>query len=88
MAALRLVLYLLPALACLACTTLLAREYLRNRVRLLLWSTLCFAGLSLNNTLLFLDIIIFPDLDLRLIRVLASLTGMLFLLYGFWELEP
>jgi hypothetical protein len=88
MAPIKPLLYLLPCLACLACTALLAREYLRTRARLLLWSTLCFIGLSLNNVLLFLDLVVFPEFDLRLIRVLASLSGMLLLLYGFWELEP
>ena len=88
MALIKPLLYLLSSLACLACTTLLVREYLRTRVRLLLWSTACFVGLSVNNVLLFLDLVVFPGVDLRLVRVLASLAGVLFLLYGFWELEP
>lgn len=87
MASLRIVLYLLAGLTCLACTALLAREYLRTRARLLLWSTLCFICLSVNNVLLFADLVVYPDVDLRLPRVLASLTGMLFLLYGCWEAE-
>lgn len=87
MASLRILLYALAALTCLACTVLLAREYLRTRVRLLLWSTLCFVGLSVNNVLLFVDLVLVPEMDLRLPRVLASLSGMLFLLYGFWEAD-
>ena len=87
MANLKVVLYLLATLTCLACTVLLGREFLRTRARLLLWSTLCFVGLSVNNVLVFLDLVIYPDIDLRMPRILASLGGMLFLLYGFWEAE-
>lgn len=87
MADLRIALYLLAGLTCLSCTVLLGREYLKTRARLLLWSALCFIGLSLNNVLLFVDLVIYPGQDLRLIRILASLTGMLFLLYGFWEAD-
>ena len=84
---LKVALYLLAVLTCLTCTTLLGREYLKTRARVLLWSTLCFICLSVNNVLLFADLVIYPDQDLRLVRVLASLTGMLFLLYGFWEAD-
>lgn len=87
MTSLRITLYLFAGLTCLTCTALLGREYLKTRARLLWWSTLCFVCLSINNILLFADLVIYPDLDLRLIRVLASLTGMLFLLYGFWEAD-
>lgn len=88
MAGLKAGLYLLSLLTCIACTGLLLREYLRTRARLLLWSTLCFTGLSINNALLFADLVMFPGLDLRLFRGLAALVGMTFLLYAFiWETE-
>lgn len=87
MASVQIVLYLLAGLTCFACTVLLVREYLKTRARLLLWSSLCFTCLSLNNLLLIADLVVYPGNDLRLIRVLASLTGMLFLLYGFWEVD-
>jgi hypothetical protein len=88
MATFKLALYLLAILSCLACTLLLFREYRQKRVRLLLWSALCFVGLSLNNIVLFLDLVTFPEVNLRLLRLLAALGGMLFLLYGFiWEAE-
>ncbi|BAU49084.1 membrane protein [Sulfurifustis variabilis] len=83
-----LILYLLAIVSSLACTVLLFRGYVRNRTRLLLWSALCFVGLTINNVFLFLDLIIFPAIDLRPTRLMASLVGMLFLLYGFiWESE-
>jgi hypothetical protein len=84
----KIVLYLLAIATCLSCTVLLVRDYLRKRVRLLLWSAICFVGLTVNNVLLFLDLVTFPSVDLRIARLTASLLGMLFLLYGFiWEGE-
>ena len=81
-------LYLLALITCMACTALLLREYLRTRVRLLLWSTLCFVGLSINNGLLFADLVLFPTDDLRVLRAASALVGMAFLLYGFvWEAD-
>jgi hypothetical protein len=58
-------------------------------MRLLLWSALCFVCLSINNVLLFFDLVVFPtQVDLRPYRLVAALAGLLFLLYGFiWEAE-
>ena len=82
------VLTLLAALTSLACTVLLFRAYAARGPRLLLWSALCFVGLSVNNVLLFLDLNIFLEMDLRPYRLAAALAGLLFLLYGFiWEAE-
>jgi hypothetical protein len=83
------ILYLMAVLTCLACTVLLGRSYMHTGVRLLLWSTLCFVGLSISNILLFFDLIVFPtEVDLRLWRLAAALAGLMFLLYGFiWEAE-
>ena len=78
----------LAVLTSIACTIFLLRAYSANGLRLLLWSGLCFVFLSLNNVLLFLDVIIFPEMDLRPYRLVAALVGLLFLLYGFiWEAE-
>jgi hypothetical protein len=83
-----LVLTLLAALTSLTCMVLLFRAYAANGVRLLLWSALCFVCLSANNVLLFFDLVIFPDVDLRLLRLVAAFAGVLFLLYAFvWEAE-
>jgi len=84
------ILYLMAVLTCVACTVLLGRSYERTGVRLLLWSTLCFVGLSVSNVLLFFDLVVFsaPDIDLRPWRLGTALGGLLFLLYGFiWESE-
>ena len=84
------ILYLTAVLTCLACTALLGRSYMHTGVRLLLWGTLCFVGLSISNVLLFFDLIVFPtDVDLRLWRLSTALGGLIFLLYGFiWEERP
>ena len=88
MLSLNFVLSLLALLASLSCMVLLLRGYASSGVRLLLWSGLCFVCLSVNNLLLFFDLVIFPSVDLRVWRVLAGLGGVLFLLYGFvWEAE-
>ena len=83
------VLTALAVLTCLACTVLLFRGYARSGLRLLLWSALCFVFLSLNNLLLFFDLVVFPtEVDLRPYRLVAALVGVFFLLYGFvWEAE-
>jgi hypothetical protein len=77
-------LILLAVLTSLACMVLLFRAYATTGVRLLLWSALCFVFLSLNNVLVFFDVVVFPtEVDLRPLRLLAALVGILFLLYGF-----
>jgi hypothetical protein len=80
---LRIALYLLAIATSLGCTLLLFRAYLQRRLRLLLWSALCFVGLTVNNVVLFFDMVVYPATDLRLLRLVAALGGMLFLLYGF-----
>jgi hypothetical protein len=76
-------LYSLAMLTSHACTLLLFRGYTQRRIRLLMWSGICFAGLSVNNIALFVDLVVLPSVDLRPVRLLAALVGMLFLLYGF-----
>ncbi|HEU4621458.1 MAG TPA: DUF5985 family protein [Burkholderiaceae bacterium] len=76
------IVYTLCALTSFACMTLLLRGYLRTRFRLLFWSGLCFAGLTVNNVLLVMDRIVFTDVDLQPFRLSAALLAMLLLLYG------
>lgn len=83
MATFTFMLYLVAVLTCLVCTVLLFRGYRASGVRLLLWSGLCFVFLTLNNLLLFFDLPVFTEMDLRPYRVAAALVGLLFLLYGF-----
>lgn len=82
------VIYLLCALTALGCTCLLIRAYLRSRYRLLLWSGLCFAGLTLNNLVLVLDKVVFVSVDLSIWRTSLALVAMAVLLYGLiWDAE-
>jgi hypothetical protein len=80
--------YSLCTLTALLCTILLLLAYVRGRYRLLLWSGLCFAGLTLNNLLLVADKLVFPTIDFSLWRITAALLAMVVLLYGLiWDTE-
>ena len=78
--------YVLCTVTSLLCAALLLRAYRGNGVRLLLWSGLCFVGLTADNVILFLDLIVFPDVSLRLVRQSAALAGLGLLIYGLiWD---
>jgi Family of unknown function (DUF5985) len=80
--------YLLCALTSLTCAWLLLRAYTRSRFRLLLWSGLCFAGLTLNNVLLVLDRLVFTAVDLGLLRLVTAFVALALLVFGLvWERE-
>jgi hypothetical protein len=80
--------YFLCALTCLAAFGLLLRSWFATGYRLLFWSALCFAALSVNNILLVVDKLVLPQIDLSTPRLLAALTGVLLLLFGLiWEEE-
>jgi hypothetical protein len=64
------------------CAFLLLRAYGRVRQRLLLWSGLCFVGLTISNALLFIDLLQFPGVSLYTLRLSAAAASMLLLLYG------
>lgn len=83
---LKLALYVVAVLSSGACAVLLFRGYLRRRLRLLMWSAICFVGLTINNVALFVDLVVFPEIDLRVARLVPALIGMTLLLYGFiWD---
>jgi hypothetical protein len=78
--------YLICAATSLLCTVVLLRNYWNGGARLLLWSGLCFAGLTLDNITLLLDIVVFPDVDLSLYRKVGTLVGLMLLIYGLvWD---
>jgi hypothetical protein len=81
--------YGLCALTALACCVLLLQAYRRGGYRLLLWSGLCFAGLTLNNLLLVLDEVVFPTaMDLSVARSAVALVAVSVLIFGLiWEAE-
>jgi hypothetical protein len=82
------VIYVLCLLAAALCTWLLLRGYWRTRARLLQWSGLCFAFLSLNAVAVILDMLVVAGTDLQLFRHAASLAAVGTLLIGLiWEAE-
>jgi hypothetical protein len=82
------IIYSLCSLAALACAYLLLQAYRRSGYRLLLWSGLCFVGLTVNNMLLVADKLIFPDIDFTLWRNASVLVAMTVLLFGLiWDTE-
>jgi hypothetical protein len=83
------IVYFLGALTTLLCAVLLLRAYLRVRRKLLLWSGLCFTGLTVSNVLLFVDLVLFPqDVSLYLWRLATAAVAMVVLMFGLiWEGE-
>ena len=83
------IVYILCAVTSSVCALLLWRGYIRSASRLLLWSTLCFAGLALNNLLLVVDLMIIPHgIDLSVWRTLPAFIGLGLLAYGLiWDTD-
>jgi hypothetical protein len=82
------VVYALCAATSLLCVGLLLRAWIRTRVPLLLWCLICFAGLALNNILLFLDKVVITGADLSVWRALPAAAGVAALVYGLvWQAD-
>jgi hypothetical protein len=80
--------YLLCFATSAACALLLARNYLRTRARLLLWSAICFLLLAGNNLAVVVDMMVIPEVSFSLLRIVLSLAAVSVLLFGFvWDLE-
>jgi hypothetical protein len=80
--------YLLCFATSAACAGLLARSYRQSGARLLLWSGLCFLFLALNNLVVVFDLLLLPQVNLRVGRLLLALAAVSILLFGFiWDLE-
>ena len=78
--------YALCAITSIVCAWLLFRGYRRQRTRLLFWSALCFSGLALNNALLLLDLVFFPQIDLIFPRTITAFAAVAIMLYGLiWD---
>ena len=75
--------YVLCALTSLVCAVLLVRSYLANRSALLLWSSICFVGLFLNNVLLVVDLVLTTsETDLLLLRDATNALSVVALVVG------
>ena len=75
--------YILCFLTSAACAWLLGRSYRTAGAPFLLWSSICFVFLALNNLVLVLDLMLLPTLDLKLLRLLLALAAVCALLFGF-----
>ncbi len=79
-------LYILSIFTTLACSVLLLRAWFRVRNGLLLWSGLCFAGLTLDSCLVFADMVLFPTVDLFTWRLTSAAVSISLLIFGLvWE---
>ena len=79
-------LYILTCLTTLLCAVLLLRAFFRVRRKLLLWSGLCFLGLTVSNLFKIADLLIFRATDLFSYRVGSAGLAMALLIYGLvWE---
>jgi len=74
--------YLLCAATSLVAAAMLFRQYRYRPSRLLLWSVVGFAGLAVNNTLVYIDLVVYTGVDLSLPRSAAGAAAMVALLYG------
>lgn len=78
--------YVLCALVSLLCAVLLLRGYFHGRHRLLLWSGICFSGLTIANILVFVDLVLYPQTDLYPTRLIVTAGSVIVLLLGLvWE---
>lgn len=73
-------LYVLCFVVSLACAVLLLRSWLRTRVPLLLWATIGFSGIALNNFLVVIDASVAADLSSW--RSVPALAGLLVFIWG------
>lgn len=81
--------YVLCTLTSAACAVLLFRGYRASRNRLLFWSALCFVGFAFNNAILFVDMVVVgPETDLSVLRLIPALAGVCALLHGLIQETP
>lgn len=81
--------YVLCALLSFVCAFLLIKNYKRTHSSLLMWSCLCFCFLALNNLILFIDMMVIPQMDISgpFLRNLTGAVAGCLLLFGLiWEI--
>jgi hypothetical protein len=53
---------------------------------MLFWSSLCFFGLAVDNVLLYVDVVIIPEIDIAIWRRIPGLLALMALIYGLvWD---
>ena len=82
------IVYALCFLLSVLCSVLLLRKYFSSKANLLLWTGIAFSLIAINNFILFLDLVIFPEVDFggNVLRIFAGAIGGCILLFGLiWE---
>jgi hypothetical protein len=74
--------YSLCAATAACCAWLLLRAFRASGARLLMCSSVCFALFAINNVLVILDLLVFPAVDLFVVRNATVLLGISAMLYG------
>jgi hypothetical protein len=74
--------YLLCAITSAGCALALLRMYLRRHTRLLLWSSIGFIGIAINNAILVADLVVLPSIDLSVARALVGAVAVLAMVLG------
>lgn len=84
------IVYILCMILSCACAFFLYKAYKKAPSALLLWSSACFGFLAINNGVLVLDMLIYPEVDFGgdVIRAACGATAGGLLLFGLiWELS-
>ena len=71
----------LAVLTCAACTAVLFYKHAGTGSRFLFWTGICFTFLTLNNVLLFLDLVVLEQ-DLRVWRHATALPALVAMTVG------
>jgi len=66
----------------LCCAAILVRAFMRTRRPLLMWASLCFLCLALNEAVVIIDLYFVPEESLRIVRSSLGLTAGLLMLIG------
>ena len=74
--------YLLCGATSLVAAALLFRHYRQRRTPLLFWSVVGFAGLAVNNVLIYVDLVLLTSVDMSLLRTAIGAAALLALVYG------
>lgn len=76
------IIYGLCAVTAMLCAWLLFNAYRQRRISILFWSGLFFGIQALNNLVLVMDKLVFPDIDYSFLRFGIALSANVILLYG------
>lgn len=75
--------YIACALTSIVCAWLLLSGYRLTRTRLLFWAGLCFVGLTIDNVVLYIDLVLTPaSVDLFFYRTVPAALGLIVLMFG------